>query len=377
MSLIAAITSGCQSQGQNAAYEVVTTPFGTLPDGRAVDLYTVTTPSGIVMKVTNYGGIITHLMVPDATGTIGDVVLGYDNLDAYLASTPYFGAIIGRYGNRIANGRFSIDGTAFTLAANNGQNHLHGGITGFDKVLWAAEAFSGPSGAGVIFSYTSADGEEGYPGALQVQVTYTLGDDGSLGFDYAASTDKSTPVNLTQHSYFNLAGPSSTSILGHDLQIAASRFTPVDDGLIPTGELADVTGTPFDFRAPHAIGARIEADNEQMVRGLGYDHNWVLDGRAGGLKLAARVVEPSSGRVMEVRTEEPGIQFYSGNFLDGTLPAKGGGTYAHRSGFCLETQHFPDSPNQPGFPSTLLEPGETYRTRTVYTFSVIGSGGKL
>ena len=345
--------------------------FGKTTDGAAVDLYTLTNAKGMEVRAITYGGIIVSLRVPDRDGKLGDVVLGRDTLAQYVEASPYFGAIIGRYGNRIGKARFKLDGKEYKLAANNGPNALHGGKKGFDKVVWRAEPFQKEGAVGVVFSYTSADGEEGYPGTLESKVTYTLGDDDTLTFAYHATTDKATPVNLTQHSYFNLAGDGSGDILGHELMLKASRFTPVDKTLIPTGELRSVEGTPFDFRTPTAIGARIGADDEQMKFGGGYDHNYVLDRDEGaGLQLAARVYEPTSGRVMEVSTTEPGIQFYSGNFLDGTITGKGGHVYKHRTGFCLETQHFPDSPNKPAFPSAILKPGEQYDTRTVYAFSV-------
>ena len=345
-------------------------PFGQTPDGTAVERYTVTNANGVEMTVMTYGGIITSLRVPDANGQLADVVLGYDSLDGYLEATPYFGAIIGRYGNRIADARFELDGETYQLATNDGPNSLHGGVQGFDKVVWDAEPFADARGQGVVFTRTSPDGEEGFPGVLTATVTYTLTDDDELVFDYEATTDKATPVNLTQHTYFNLAGGGT--ILDHELMLNADAFTPVDQTLIPTGEIRPVEGTPFDFRTLTPIGERIDAEDEQIGFGPGYDHNWVLaDGGADadGLRLAARVVEPTSGRVMEVRTTEPAIQFYAGNFLDGTITGKGGTSYARRIGFCLETQHYPDSPNQPDFPSTILRPGETYRSQTVYTFS--------
>ena len=345
--------------------------FGKTAEGVPVDVYTLTNASGMEVRAITYGGIILSLRVPDRTGALGDVVLGYETLDGYEKASPYFGAIIGRYGNRIAKGRFTLDGKKYTLAVNNAPNALHGGKKGFDKVVWRAESFKKPEGVGVVFSYTSPDGEEGYPGKLEASVTYTLGDANTLTFEYHAVTDKATPVNLTQHSYFNLAGDGGGDILGHELTIKASRFTPVDKTLIPTGELRSVSGTPFDFTTPHAIGERIGADDEQIKFGLGYDHNWVLDREPGdSLQLAARVYEPTSGRVMEVSTVEPGLQFYTGNFLDGTITGKAGHVYRHRTGICLETQHYPDSPNKPDFPSTILKPGEEYRTRTVYAFSV-------
>jgi aldose 1-epimerase len=345
--------------------------FGTTADGAAVDLYTLTNASGMEVRAMTYGGIIVSLRVPDRTGALGDVVLGYDTLDGYLKASPYFGAIIGRYGNRIARGRFKLDGKEYKLATNNGPNALHGGAKGFDKVVWKAESFQDQRGVGVVFTNTSADGEEGYPGKLDAKVTYTLADDNSLGFEYQAVTDKPTPVNLTQHSYFNLAGAASGDILGQELMMKASRFTPVDKTLIPTGELKSVEATPFDFRTPTAIGARIEAKDQQIEFGPGYDHNWVLDREPGdGLQLAARVHDPASGRVMEIKTTEPGLQFYSGNFLDGTITGKDQHVYTRHAGMCLETQHYPDSPNEPKFPSTILKPGEEYRSHTVYTFSV-------
>ena len=345
---------------------VARTPFDSTPAGQAVELFTLTNPQGIEVRAITYGGIILSLRTPDRDGRLGDIVLGYDSLAGYLRASPYFGAIIGRYGNRIANGRFTLDGQTYALAANNGPNHLHGGIRGFDKVVWSAEPLETDSAVGVVFTYTSPDGEEGYPGTLRVQVTYTLADDGKLAFDYLATADRATPVNLTQHSYFNLAG--SGDVLGHELTIAASDFTPVDATLIPTGAVAPVDGTPFDFRTPTAIGARIAADHPQLANGLGYDHNFVLTRSGPGLSHAARVVEPVTGRTLDISTTEPGIQFYSGNFLDGTLKGKSGRTYPHRSGFCLETQHYPDSPNQPKFPPTVLRPGEEYKSQTVFTF---------
>ena len=347
--------------------------FGTLPDGREATLYSITSPSGMNMEVTNYGGIITSLKVEDRDGRFDDVVLGFDHLEDYLSGSPYFGAIVGRYGNRISNGRFSLDGETYELAANDGQNHLHGGIQGFDKVLWDARPFSMGNEHGIIFEYDSPDGEEGYPGNLSAKVTYMMTADNRLIVSYQASTDKATPVNLTQHSYFNLAGPGSDSILDHVLMIAAEHITSVDAELIPTGDLLAVAGTPFDFRVPLVIGSRISetgaAGGQQLEVAGGYDHTYVLSGVGEGLRLAARVYEPTTGRIMEVTTREPGVQFYSGNFLDGNFSGKGGNVYADRSGFCLETQHFPDSPNQVGFPSTILQPGELYNTQTVFAFS--------
>lgn len=342
--------------------------FGTMSDGAPVEIYTLTNGAGIELKAIAYGGIITSLRVPDRNGRLDDIVLGFDRLEGYLADHPYFGAIIGRYGNRIAKGRFALEGRTYKLATNNGPNHLHGGNKGFDKVLWTAEPVSGRNA--LAFSRTSADGEEGYPGNLRVQVTYTLTEKNELIVDYRATTDKATPVNLTQHSYFNLAGHGSGDILGHQLMLNADRFIPVDETLIPTGELAPVADTPFDFRKATLIGARIKQENEQLKNGKGYDHTWVLNRQGTGRQLAARVIEPTTGRTMEIATTEPGIQFYSGNFLDGTLTGKGGAVYTHRTGFCLETQHFPDSPNQSKFPSTTLRPRREYRTSTVFTFGV-------
>ena len=342
--------------------------FGKTPDGKWIDLYTLTNANHARVKITNYGGIVVSVIVPDREGSMGDVVLGFDHLDGYVGEHPYFGTIVGRYANRIAEGRFSLDGKGYKLAQNNGENHLHGGIRGFDKVAWKAEEIQREDAVGVALAYTSRDGEEGYPGNLSATVVYLLTQKNELRIDYEATTDKPTVVNLTNHSYFNLRG--SGDILGHELTINADRFTPIDQGLIPTGELRPVKGTPMDFTKPTAIGARIDQEDEQIRFGLGYDHNWVLNKEAGSLDLAARVYEPETGREMEVYTTEPGIQFYSGNFLDGSLTGKGGQVYEKRYGFCLETQHFPDSPNKPDFPSVVLRPGETYTQTTVYTFSV-------
>jgi aldose 1-epimerase len=338
-------------------------PFGRLPDGTEVDIYTLANARGIKARIMTYGAILVSLNLPDRTGASADCVLGYDSLDGYLKTTPYFGAIVGRYGNRIARGRFTLDGKTYALATNDGKNHLHGGSKGFDKVVWTAEPFEEANGVGLKLGYLSRDGEEGYPGNLTVSLVYLLTNDDELRIDYEATTDKATPVNLTHHSYFNFTG-GARDILAHQLLLAADRYTPVDAGLIPTGKLDRVAGTPMDFTAPAAIGARID-----QVPG-GYDHNYVLTAGGGTMALAARVDEPASGRVMEVETDQPGIQFYSGNFLDGTIAGKSGQAYGKHWGFCLETQHFPDSPNQPSFPSTILRPGETYRTRTVLKFSV-------
>jgi aldose 1-epimerase len=341
--------------------------FGKTADGQTVDLYTLTNRNGVEAKIMTYGGTVVSLRVPDRNGKLGDVVLGYDSLEGYLKNNPYFGSIIGRYGNRIAGGKFSLNGRQYTLARNNGENHLHGGVKGFDKVVWQAKESNTKDGPSLTLSYVSKDGEEGYPGNLSVTVVYTLTDKNELKIDYAATTDKETVVNLTHHSYFNLAGRGS--ILDHQLTIHADRFTPVDGGLIPTGELRSVKGTPMDFTRPAAIGARIDQQDEQLILGKGYDHNWVLGSGGGRLAHAATVYEPASGRVMEVHTTEPGLQFYSGNFLDGSITGKGGEVYAKRAGFCLETQHFPDSPNHPNFPSTVLRPGRKYSTTTIYKFT--------
>ena len=342
--------------------------FGKLPDGQTADLYTLRNEKGMTVKITNFGGIIVSWTAPDKNGHYDDITLGCDSLSGYLKGTPYFGALIGRYGNRIAKGKFSLDDTEYTLATNNIGNHLHGGIRGFDKVLWTATPVNGHEPA-LKLRYASPDGEEGYPGNLQVEVVYTLRKDNSLQIGYTATTDKKTVCNLTNHAYFNLAGAGKGDILGHELMLNADRFLPVDSTLIPTGELRPVTGTVFDFSQPVAIGARInEKTDAQIVAGGGYDHCWVLKDGDKGLKLAAVLSEPVSGRKMEVYTTEPAIQFYSGNFLDGTVTGKGGISYAHRTGLCLETEHYPDSPNKPEFPTTELKPGETLRSTTVYKF---------
>ena len=347
---------------------VTRAPFGQTPDGEAVESFTLTNAHGIELRAISYGGIIVSLRVPDRDGRRDDVVLGHDDLAGYLAKPSFFGALVGRYGNRIAGGRFTLDGRTYTLATNNGPNHLHGGVRGFDKRVWKAQPFERPGTAGLVLTRTSPDGEEGYPGNLAVRVTYTLTDRDEVGFEYFATTDKPTVVNLTQHSYFNLAGDGKRDVLGHELMIDADRFTPVDKTLIPTGVLAAVAGTPFDFRKPAAIGARIGADDEQIRNGGGYDHNFVLNGRGEGRAPVIRVFEPTTGRTMDIATTEPGVQFYSGNFLDGSVTGKAGHVYGKRYGFCLETQHFPDSPNHSGFPSTVLRPGKEYRSKTVLKF---------
>jgi aldose 1-epimerase len=360
---------GGQAQGAAGGRRSVShAPFGTTKDGKPVELYTMTNSHGVEVRAMTYGGIITSIRVPDRAGAMADVVLGFDTLDGYLKDPPYFGAIVGRYGNRIAKGQFTLDGRTYKLATNNGPNHLHGGLKGFDKMVWTARVVESPDGVGMALTRLSPDGEEGYPGNLNATITYTLTDRNEFIVRYQATTDKATPVNLTQHTYFNLA--AGGDILGHELTINADRYTPVDATLIPTGELAPVQGTPFDFRRRTAIGARIKQDDPQLKNGNGYDHNWVLTRSGAGLQLAARVVEPKTGRTLEVTTTEPGVQFYSGNFLDGTIKGKGGAVYNPRNGLCLETQHFPDSPNHPNFPTTILKPGDTYSSQTVFAFGV-------
>ena len=350
----------------HAATKLAQAEFGKMPDGAAIRIYTLTNKNKLQARIADYAGVVVSLNAPDRNGRMADVVLGFDTLPEYLANpTQYFGAIIGRYGNRIGAARFTLNGVEYKLPKNNGENSLHGGGDGFFKRVWKPRVL--PDG-GLELSYLSQDGEEGYPGNLSVTVTYRLTDADELKIDYAATTDKDTVVNLTNHSYFNLKGAGSGDILGHNVMLNAERFTPVDKGLIPTGELLGVAGTPFDFRKLTAIGARIEQNDEQLKIGAGYDHNWVLNKSGNALTLAARVEEPSSGRTLEVYTTEPGIQFYTGNFLDGSVKGKGGKVYVRRSAFCLETQHFPDSPNHPAFPSTVLKPGQRYQSTTVYRF---------
>ena len=360
------------SRMQEKGFSVQTQDFGTTSDGENVEKYMISHTNGLQMDVITFGGIITALKVPNKDGVYEDVVLGFDSLSQYEKENPYFGAIIGRYGNRIAKGKFSLDGTEYVLETNDGENHLHGGEKGFDKVVWDAEVSESEDAVSLKLSYTSKDGEGGYPGNLETVVTYTLTPDNTLDIQYEATTDKKTIVNLTQHSYFNLSADFSQKILDHKVEINADQFLPVNETLIPTGELKPVEGTPFDFTEAKKIGAELdkEESNEQLKRGLGYDHCWVLNEQDSGVRFAASAYHPGSGRFMEVFTNEPGIQFYIGNFLDGTLPAKGGGTYEKRTGFCLETQHYPDSPNQEGFPSVVLEPGEKYTSQTSYKFSV-------
>ena len=374
LALLAACSPAPEPQPQTQAQpggNISKEPFGT-KEGMQVDLYTLRNAKGMEAKITNYGGIVTSLKVPDRSGQPGEVVLGFDTLDGYLSpeyikSNPYFGALIGRYGNRIGNAAFTLEGKAYKLPANNGPNHLHGGVKGFDKVVWEAKPLQGVEPA-LELRYLSKDGEEGYPGNLTVTAVYTLTNDNALKVDFTATTDQDTIINLTHHSYFNLAGKGD--ILGHEVMIQAEKFTPVDSTLIPTGELKPVQGTPFDFNTATAIGARIAQDDEQLKFGKGYDHNWIIDKPLGELGLMARVYDSTTGRSMEVLSTEPGLQFYSGNFLDGTLQGRGGWTYQFRNGFCMEPQHYPDSPNKPQFPPVVLKPGQTYRNTILYRFSV-------
>ncbi|MDB5746421.1 MAG: galactose-epimerase [Massilia sp.] len=345
---------------------ILQAPFGQLPDGRTVSVFTLLNRAGMSVRILDFGGIITEIHVPDRNGDFADVALGFDTLEPYCGDSPYFGALIGRYGNRIAHGRFTLDGQAHELPVNNGKNHLHGGTPGFDRVLWNARI----EGGELVLAYRSADGEQGYPGTLDATVRYSLGEDNEIVVRFSAVTDRATPVNLTQHSYFNLAGDGG--ILGHELMLDADAFVAIDADLIPTGRLAPVAGTPFDFRSARPMGQAIDAANEQLGYGGGYDHCFVLNKpQESAMTRAARVREPVSGRVLELFTQEPGVQFYSGNFLDGSLRGKGQ-AYAYRSGFCLEPQHFPDSPNQPGFPNTILRPGQAYETESRFRFSVEG-----
>jgi aldose 1-epimerase len=374
VSMIAAAPLAASSAGgrdHRDAPSVSKEPFGTLPDGTEVDIYTLRNSRRMEVTILTYGGILQSIKVPDRRGRFDNVTLGFDNLTDYVErNDPYFGAIIGRYGNRIAGGTFTLDGVEYQLATNNGPNHLHGGNVGFDKRVWeVTDELRSRNSVGLELSYTSPDGEEGYPGTLETTVTYTLTNDNEIRMDYHATTDAPTIVNLTNHAYFNLAGEGSGTIEDHKLQVRASRYTPVDATLIPTGELAPVQGTPFDFRAPTAIGARIRDNHQQLLFGQGYDHNFVLDRQGDSLELAARLTDPSSGRVLSIHTTEPGLQFYSGNFLDGTLVGTSGRVYRQGDGLALETQHFPDSPNKPNFPSTVLRPDGEYNTTTIYAFS--------
>jgi aldose 1-epimerase len=365
--LCAACLAGCSSAPRPSTEGLTRQPFGQTKEGVPVDLYTLRNRNGAEARISNYGGLVISLKMPDRDGRLGDVVLGYDNLADYLKDTPYFGALIGRYGNRIAKGKFTLDGRQYTLATNNYPNALHGGLKGFDKVVWDAKVLTTPEGLALQLQYVSKDGEEGYPGTLSVTAVYALTEDNALRLEFTATTDKDTVLNLTHHSYFNLAGKGD--ILHHEVMIAAGRFTPVDSTLIPTGQLQRVDGTPFDFRRPMAIGARIGQEDEQLKFGGGYDHNWVVDKPAGQLGLMARVFEPTTGRVMEVLSTEPGLQFYSGNFLNGSNKGKGGWVYQFRNGFTMEPQHYPDSPNQPSFPSVVLKPGQVFHNTIIYRFS--------
>ena len=346
------------------------TTFGTLPDGTTVSLFLLKNSVGTEMKVTNLGGVIVSLKTADKNGQFEDIVLGYDSIDGYIKAPSFFGALVGRYGNRIAKGKFTLDGKTYTLAVNNGVNHLHGGLKGFDKVVWNATPSTSPDGAVLKLNYLSKDMEEGYPGNLDVVVTYTLTNDNALKIEYEATTDKATVVNLTNHTYFNLSGNTKRDILDHVLSVSASHFIPVDETLIPTGEIRSVEGTPFDFRTPTVVGSRINDNDAQLKAGKGYDHCWVFDKDDDSLALGATLYEPVSGRYMEMYTTEPGTQVYTGNFLDGTVTGKFNTVYKQRYAICLETQHFPDSPNQPNFPSVVLKPGDVYQTQTIYKFSV-------
>jgi aldose 1-epimerase len=359
--------AGCASLTDQPE-RITKTAFGSAPDGTAVDLYTLRNDKGAEARICNYGGIVTSLKVRDRNGKLGDVVLGYDNLAGYLRASPHFGCLVGRYGNRIAQGKFTLNGKEYTLARNNNGNHLHGGLKGFDKVVWAAKPIPSRLGTALELKYVSQDGEEGYPGNLSITAVYTLTDDNALRLDFTATTDADTVCNLTHHSYFNLAGAGD--VLNHQVMIYADKFTPVDANLIPTGDLRPLDGSPLDFRHAEKIGARINQADEQLKLGNGYDHNYVLSKPPGELGLAARVYEDSSGRLLEVFTTEPGMQFYTGNFLDGSITGKGGWVYQFRNGFCFEPQHFPDSPNQPYFPTTVLKPGQTYQNTIIYKFSV-------
>jgi aldose 1-epimerase len=359
---------GCASMGPSSLGQISRSPFGQLEDGSPVDIFSLRNSKGAEARICNYGGIVVSLKVPDREGRISDVALGYDDLGGYLKKNPYFGAIVGRYANRIGGAKFSLNGKEYTLAANNGTNSLHGGLKGFDKALWEPRILATPAGPALELSYVSKNGEEGFPGNLTVRAVYTMTEDNALKLEFNATTDQETIVNLTQHSYFNLAGHGD--VLGHQVMIVADTFTPVDGGLIPTGEFRAVAGTPLDFRTPLAIGARINQDYEQLKLGQGYDHNFVINKPLGQAGLMARVYEPTSGRVLEVFSTEPGMQFYTGNHLDGTIKGKGGVVYKARSGFCMEPGHYPNSPNQPNFPSVVLKPGQVYQSMIMYRFSL-------
>jgi aldose 1-epimerase len=362
---IAILSASCRSS------KVPSNDFGKDKNGGTVQIYTLTNAQGMEARITSYGATLVSLKTPDRNGALADIVMGFDSLDGYTQTPPppYFGATIGRYANRIGGAKFTLNGKTYTLDKNDGANSLHGGLRGFDKVIWAAKAAPGDAAQSLELGYLSKDGEEGYPGNLSVTVTYTLTPANELRIHYIATTDQDTVINLTNHSYFNLSGPGSGDILDHVLTINADRFTPVDAGLIPTGELRKVDGTPFDFRQPHTVGERIGADDEQIKLGRGYDHNWILNRTGSGLEFAARVSDPKSGRVIEVLTTEPAIQFYTGNFLDGSFHGKGGKAYQHRGALTLETQHYPDSPNHPDFPTTTLKAGQRFDSTTIFRFS--------
>jgi aldose 1-epimerase len=367
----AACLIGCTSMSNPTPSGTISqAPFGNTPDGTPVAIYTLRNSKGMEARIMTYGGIVQSLKVPDKNGKLGDVVLGYDNLDGYLKSSPFFGALVGRYGNRIGGAKFTLEGKTYTLATNNGPNSLHGGIKGFDKVVWKATSLMTADGPALQLTYFSKDGEEGFPGNLKVTAVYTLTDNNELRLDFTATTDKPTVCNLTHHSYFNLAGQGNGDILGHEVYINSDKTTPVDKELITTGKFASVDGTPFDFRKPTTIGARINDPDTQLQYGPGYDHNWVINKPMGKLGLQARVYEPTSGRVMEVFSTEPGLQFYTGNSLDGSITGKGGKVYQRRTGFCMEPQHYPDSPNKPMFPTTELKPDQAFQNTIIYKFSV-------
>jgi aldose 1-epimerase len=367
--LLAVSLVGCATMSSNKSSTITKADFGKTSEGQAVEIYTLHNSKGAEARIMTYGGIVQSLSMPDKNGKFADVVLGYDNLQGYIDKTPYFGALIGRYGNRIGGAKFTLEGNTYTLATNNGPNTLHGGLKGFDKVVWTAKPSVGIRGPQLVLAYFSKDGEEGFPGNLEVTAIYTLTEDNELKLEFAATTDRPTVVNLTHHSYFNLAGQGNGDILGHIVYINSDKTTPVDSGLITTGEFKSVDGTPFDFRKPAAIGARINDPDTVLQYGPGYDHNWVVNKPLGQFGLQARVVEPTSGRVMEVWSDEPGLQFYAGNFLDGTLKGKGGVAYQIHTGFCMEPQHYPDSPNKANFPSVELKPGQTFHNTIVYKFS--------
>jgi aldose 1-epimerase len=369
LGIATACFTGCETMNTSKG-TITKANFGKTPDGQSVELYTLRNANGAEAAIMTYGGIVQKLTMPDKNGKLGDIVLGYDSLQGYIDKTPYFGALIGRYGNRIGGAKFSLEGKTYTLATNNGPNSLHGGMKGFDKVVWTAKPSIGVHGPQLVLAYFSKDMEEGFPGNLEVTAIYTLTDDNALKVEFNAKTDKPTVCNLTHHSYFNLAGQGNGDILGHVVYINSDKTTPVDSGLIPTGEFADVTGSPFDFRKPTTIGARINDPDKVLQYGPGYDHNWVINKPFGQFGLQARVVEPTSGRVMEVWSDEPGLQFYAGNFLDGTIKGKGGVAYQIHTGFCMEPQHYPDSPNKPQFPTTELKPGQTFHNTIVYKFGV-------